>query len=280
MYSDKLRTFPKELSTTRLAAGLDAAGALSEQSMNASVSAVAQYAAMAAELDVPAFAYATSAVRGAANRADFLSRIKSACGLDVDILSGECEARLALAGAGADALLDIGGGSFQLTAEETAVSFPIGCVRAKEAAEGVPGAPPYSGELPISPETLTLWDEGIRERVERLAVFPAIRSMRWAGVGGTITTLGALGLGLSAYDPNAVSRAVITPSLLNRLIAMLCALRRRSAHPLLIKRHDVIIPGALLLRIILERMDIDALHVSDADGLEGYFLELLRTSRL
>lgn len=44
----------------------------------------------------------------------------------------------------------------------------------------------------------------------------------------------------------------------------------RAQHPLLAERHDVIVEGALILLYIMRGMGIRELHVSDADGMEGY----------
>ena len=44
----------------------------------------------------------------------------------------------------------------------------------------------------------------------------------------------------------------------------------RAQHPLLAQRHDVIVEGALILLYIMRGMGIHTLHVSDADGMEGY----------
>ena len=45
----------------------------------------------------------------------------------------------------------------------------------------------------------------------------------------------------------------------------------RSRHPLLTKRHDVIVPGTLVLLYAMQGMGIRALHPSKADGLDGYY---------
>lgn len=87
-------------------------------------------------------AFATSAVREAANGEDVLAQVRDRTGLEIQVLSGEDEARMTFLAArrwfgwssGRILLLDIGGGSLELasgTDEEpdVAVSVPLGAGR-------------------------------------------------------------------------------------------------------------------------------------------------------
>src|SRR5436190_1288723 len=87
-------------------------------------------------------AFATSAVRDAQNSAEVLERVRTEAGVDLQVLSGEDEARLTFLAvrrwfgwsAGALICLDIGGGSLELSAgadEEPrqAFSLPLGAAR-------------------------------------------------------------------------------------------------------------------------------------------------------
>ena len=84
--------------------------------------------------------FATAAVREASNGADFLSDIKSTCGIDTDVLSGEVEAKMAGQGVwygipDADGIVaDLGGGSLELAEIKDGqigrvCSMPIGVLR-------------------------------------------------------------------------------------------------------------------------------------------------------
>lgn len=239
----------KKLTTTRLAAGLDTSGLLREANMRASADAIAAYAREARDKGSRVFAYATSAVRDARNRDAFLAMVRARCGVEIDVLDGEREAAYALRGAGTEGVLDIGGGSTQLVSEGFAQSWPIGCVRAREL--GTRAA--------------------IEARCASLFRFPRLRVNTWAGVGGTITTLCALELGLTAYDPRTLTGAQLSLAQVEALIDALGGMEERAAHPLLRQRHDVIIPGAIVCAFVMRGMGIPALSVSDADGMEGYF---------
>jgi exopolyphosphatase/guanosine-5'-triphosphate,3'-diphosphate pyrophosphatase len=87
-------------------------------------------------------AFATSAVRDARNSADVLDRVATEAGVELDVLSGEDEARLTFLAvrrwlgwsAGNLICLDIGGGSLEIGAGRdenpaVAVSLPLGAAR-------------------------------------------------------------------------------------------------------------------------------------------------------
>ncbi|MEU4702123.1 Ppx/GppA phosphatase family protein [Nonomuraea dietziae] len=87
-------------------------------------------------------AFATSAVRDAANGVQVLAEINARCGVDIQVLSGRDEARLTFLAArrwfgwssGRMLTLDIGGGSLEIAAgmdeePDVAVSLPLGAGR-------------------------------------------------------------------------------------------------------------------------------------------------------
>ncbi len=256
---------PKRLITTRLAEGLLNTGCLQEAAIERSIAAITQFCALAAEQGAQAiYAYATSAVRDAKNRMAFVERVRKHSNIEVEVLSGEEEARLAFLGATGQiggGLIDIGGGSAQVITPLHAHSFPIGCVRAKELCEGF-----TQEDIPNAVES---W---LHRTIEN--TLAGIGEQRWTGVGGTITTLGALQAGLTAYDSRRVNRETLTQegvlSLYNSLLAMGDTRRQ---HPLLTDRHDIILFGALILYGLMVRLDIGTLQVSDADGMEGYLMD-------
>ena len=256
---------PKQLITTRLAEGILADGVLQDAAIERSVAAIETFVALARKHGAQAvYAYATSAVRDAKNRGTFLERVRDRCGLAVDVLSGGEEARLAYLGATGHlggGLIDIGGGSAQAIAPDRAYSFPIGCVRAKDLCSA------YKPEE--YPAVIQDWlDSTIQD-----ALF-GMEQPRWTGVGGTVTTLGALEAGLTAYDSLCVNAQTLTPKSVDALYAVLLDMGEvRKEHPLLLARHDIILFGALILLELMQRLKIHTLHVSDADGMEGYLLD-------
>ena len=131
----------------RLAAGLNAQGALSGAAMQAALACLASFRAVLASYQLDAVrVVATSAMRVASNGAAFLPAAEQAIGYPIEIISGEEEGRLIYMGvANALALpdetrlvIDIGGGSTELIlgkgAEIAQVeSFSIGSVGQSQA---------------------------------------------------------------------------------------------------------------------------------------------------
>ncbi len=254
----------RRLITTRLAEGLINTKRLSDASIERSIAALEQLKALATEQGAEPFAYATSAVRDArfGTRELFLEKAERI--MPVRVLSGEEEAEFALLGAGVEedeGLIDIGGGSCQLVTEGFAFSAPIGCVRAKDICTAE------------SDGTFESMRNAVFKRCEGLFLFPRIRIPKWVGVGGTITTLGALSLSLTEYDADAVDKSVLTLERIEELAQGLCSMsdEERRKNPLLIKRHDVIVPGALVLLYAMQGMNIRYLRPRQADGLDGYY---------
>lgn len=255
---------PKNVYTTRLAEGMLQSGKLSDVRMEQSVSVLIELARRAEGHGFPVFAYATSAVRDAVNRLDFLSRVEAQTGIVVDVLSGEAEAAYAFGAATDDngGMIDIGGGSSQIVTASFRQSYPFGCVRIKD----------ICGDLPY---------RSICERMQPLFdksyLFPSFDKMEWTAVGGTATTLAALHLGLSSYDPRAITGSQMTREELEALLCHLDAMgdRARRECPLLEKRHDVIPYGGAIFVYLLHRLGVERVRFSDADGMEGYAIHRL-----
>ena len=251
----------KEICTTRLGKGLDKTGCLAPGPMAATIQACRQFCDKAGTAGARAFAYATSAVRDAQNRQELLDALKAVCpDLDIFLLSGEEEGQLAYQGAMGGhegTLLDIGGGSAQVVNPHWSVSFPTGCVRAQDLCP--------EDALPRMRDTIYTW---LNERIS----LPGPAAAPFVGVGGTITTLGALLLQQSKFDGSQLATVRLTPELLSALLVRLSALgdERRAQMPLLVRRHDVILQGGLILSWFMENLHIKAMTPTDRGGMEGF----------
>ena len=180
----------RERRGTRLFAGL-IGGRLTEESIQSSVNAVDELAQCArGDGAQEIFVFATSAVRDAANGRAFTDRCEEACGARVEIVSGEEEAVLSYIGAsdgGVCGMIDIGGGSTEFTLGEGekirgAVSLQMGAVR-MNAQRPVLRLDDYAATV-----------EQCRRLIQRDAQGLLTLGMKpgWVGVGGTMTTLGAM----------------------------------------------------------------------------------------
>jgi exopolyphosphatase / guanosine-5'-triphosphate,3'-diphosphate pyrophosphatase len=205
---------------------------------------------------------ATSAVRDAENGEAFLGEIEWSYGFDTELLSGDEEAAMTLRGVSVGRelepgtlLLDVGGGSTELTLPNFRVSLDIGSVRLTE--RFLASDPPTSDEL-----------EACREAVR--AVLPDLDVRHAIGVAGTITTIAALELG--GYDRDRVHGYRIARDAVERELERLAVLplaERRELPGLEPARAPVIVAGVAIVAEVLRFFDLDELEVSENDILTG-----------
>lgn len=252
----RVRRISKTLCTTRLAKGIDATGCLAPDRMAETIEAIGRFDRTAKEYGVPVIAYATSAVRDANNGDAFVRDVLEQTGVRVRVLSGEEEGAFAFSAVtgGEGTVFDIGGGSFQVVTSTRSLSFPCGCVRAKEQCD--------ASDPDTLAKTLYAW-------IDERACIPESVPAPVYGVGGTITTIGALIAKQDRFDPEALRR--ITLPELDRLLSVLSGIPEpvRMKIPLLSRRGDVILQGATILRYMMERTKTDCVIPSDRDGMEG-----------
>jgi exopolyphosphatase/guanosine-5'-triphosphate,3'-diphosphate pyrophosphatase len=225
---------------------------------------------------------ATSAVRDAADRQEFLNRVRSEAGFEVEILSGEEEARRTMLGIRSglpgdmkDVLaLDIGGGSteFILTLQGQPLvvrSIDIGVVRLSERL--LHHDPPTRHEI----EEARDWIQ--RETTVVLATMPLTTGLTFVGTAGTITSLAAMALQLPAYDAARIHNYRLLSNTIADLEQQLlsCSQAARIGLPGLEKnREDVIAAGAIILRTVMEMLGEEECLVSDLGLREGVLLDL------
>jgi len=126
--------------TVRLSEGMEKDNFLKEEAIKRVIDALIKFCEIAkAYKCVSIAAIATAAVRNAANKEMFLSRVKEATGIDFKVISGEEEAYYAFLalretqGVKNGIILDTGGGSTELTLVKNGemlktVSLPLGAV--------------------------------------------------------------------------------------------------------------------------------------------------------
>jgi exopolyphosphatase / guanosine-5'-triphosphate,3'-diphosphate pyrophosphatase len=92
------------------------------------------------------------------------------------------------------------------------------------------------------------------------------------GVAGTVTTLGALHLGLDAYEESLIHASRIPATALEELTRRLITTTsdaRAALGPMQPGREDVIHGGALVLSGVVARYGYDEVVVSEADNLDA-----------
>jgi exopolyphosphatase/guanosine-5'-triphosphate,3'-diphosphate pyrophosphatase len=277
-----------EKTTPRLAERIGRDGALSKGGADALVAAVTEACAASDRLETEDFlAFATSAVRSATNSADVLARVRSETGVNLQVLSGEDEARLTFLAvrrwfgwsAGRLLVLDIGGGSLELGAgidEEPgiALSLPLGAgrlTRERLAVAADASEPPPAGAV-----------EELREYVESMLdpVVDKLAGERWDRPVATSKTFRSLarlaGAAPSAAGLWAPRKLTLTGlrqvlgfvrHIAPRALAQLEGVSARRAHQLL--------AGAVVAEATMRRLEIAELDFCPWALREGVILRRL-----
>lgn len=264
---------------TRLGGGFTVTGGISPEARSRTLEAMLEFAEEIARTGVTTVrAVATSAVRDAANRADFCRDIRERTGIELEVIDGETEAHLTLRGvlAGLDRvperllLFDIGGGSTEYTlatGEQPlyAASLPLGVVRLTEGKQE-PAAMADKIDRELNGLMVDLTGRGL---------VPVAGGTVAVGTAGTATTLAAISMAMTDYDYRKVNNYTLSLDEIRCILDRLLPLspRERLDIPGLEKgREDLIIAGVLLTIKTLDRFGLDRLKVSDFGLLEGVLL--------
>jgi exopolyphosphatase/guanosine-5'-triphosphate,3'-diphosphate pyrophosphatase len=199
------------------------------------------------------------------------AHVKARFGVEARTISGDEEARLTFGGAlsgltlpgeGRVVVFDIGGGSTEIVdgdrttrALAFAHSYDVGSVRLTE--RHVRTDPPSETEREAISRTAR----------EAFASVPAsVRGAPVVGIAGTVTTLGAVALGMTTYDGSRVHGLTLPIAELESVVARLASvpLAERATIPgLEPKRADVIVAGGLVALAFLAHVGAPSVILSD-----------------
>jgi len=283
----------REITTTRLAQGVDATGHLADAAITRTVAAVVAFRATWEAAGVATRAgrvriAATSAVRDASDRDRFLAAVHDAVGITVDVISGAEEAELSHRGATAAVrtatpcvVIDVGGGSTELVVGDSdgrllgSVSLQLGCVRLTE--RDLHSDPASTDELDAAARTVDgIVADGLTALRAQGVDLAALRGA--VAVAGTATTLAALQLGLEAYEEARIHGTTLTLAALATLSDRLSSLDvagRAALGPVQPGRAEVLHGGAIVLSRTLRLLGLDEVTVSEADSLDALARGLL-----
>ncbi len=268
---------------TGLGQGLAQTGELAPEGLDRTFQVLRVFGQVMADYSVERYrAVATHAVRAAGNGAAFLERLRSELGLSVEVLPPEEEARLSLQGV-LSALapeylqtpilvFDVGGGSSEFALvrpglEPRFASLPLGVLTLTQARPlGDPPEPERAAALKA--------DLAGELRRFRDQTFPADRgdAPRLVGTAGAVTTLAAMHLRLTAYDPSKVNNLMMTRDRVAELAGLIFRLpeaERARLPGIEPAKAGVMVAGALIIQTILEVWGRDSLVVVDAGLIEG-----------
>lgn len=272
----------REMRIVRLGEGVDETGCFSPQALERTFAACREYAGIVTQHGVQAMRFAaTSATRDAGNRQFFIDGVTSILGVAPEVITGRQEAELSFTGAVLGLpdvprpalVVDIGGGSTEFVLGDTepthTVSVDMGCVRMTER---------HVRHDPLTPAELA----AIRADVDQLIAFagqhvPFADASSLIGLAGSVTTVAAMALGLSTYDPLRIHGARISRDDVDAVTMELAAMTaaQRAALPFMHPgRVDVIASGATILAAIMAATGAEQVVASEHDLLDGLVVSL------
>lgn len=244
---------------TKLADGIESSGKLSPVGVEATVEALKEYAELCRGCR-SVTAFATEAVRRAANGGEFCATVKAQTGIDIIVLSPDEEARLALYGAvkpqGPVTVCDLGGGSLELISSHDGVdpdyvkSLPLGVVVTKNKYNG-----DYRAAIDGMPKLVSEYGQ--------VPDYPLVIS------GGSACAIAACMLNLAVYDKAAVDGACFTARMLDDFMPMLLSRNLAVFRPVCAKRADTIPYGAIIIQALINHIGADRFYVSDSGNLDA-----------
>ena len=279
---DEFKEMDADRRILRLGEGVDHHKRLSTDAMDRVVGTLKEWKERTAKYDLDALAIvATSAVRESENRQEFLTRVKQETGWDVEILTGEEEARRTLLGirfglpqAMADFLgLDIGGGSTECILARKGqsarvISVDLGVVRLLERV--FYHDPPTALDLQNAENCIDEQLAKVRQAFGEVPNIPLV------GTAGTVTTLAAMAQRLNQYDRTRVHNYELTLSTVKSLekdLIIKTGSERLGMPGLESGREFVILAGTVILRRMMEAFGVSSCLVSDFGLREGILVD-------
>lgn len=242
------------------------------------------------------YAIATEACRRATNGADFTAMVENRTGLALDVIQAEQEAELTFAGCSPlldndqpyGVVLDIGGGSSELMWIDQSGSQRPRMTHYHSIPEGVVTLADQFGATMATPEDyetlinrISPWLDAFEAQTN---IGDALRNeqITMLGTSGTVTTLGAIHLGLRRYERSRVDGMVIDfdsiSALSGKLAMMTCD--ARASHPCIgPERADLVVMGCAILEAVCRRWPIGRLRVADRGIREGLLVSMMTDDR-
>ena len=279
----------------RLGEGLVSTGRLSDDAMDRAVEALRVCAAKLSGRTIRRMRLiATEACRAAVNGEEFLERVTRETGLELEIISRETEARLAVSGCaslvGREArsvvLFDIGGGSSEIAVIHVGdnrsnrlanhithwTSLPVGVVTLSE----------RHGGRDVTPEVFAAMVGEVEGLLDGFHCPPlgeiATEDFHLIGTSGTVTTLAGVHLDLPRYDRRKVDGLWLSDdevtAMQDKLLAWDFAGRAANAciGP---DRADLVLAGCAILEAIRKRWPSRRMRVADRGLREGLLTDMM-----
>ncbi|MEX0671648.1 MAG: Ppx/GppA phosphatase family protein [Pirellulales bacterium] len=281
------RILDEEREPTRLGRSVSSEGRLDDESMDRTVAALRTFKEIATGFQVTRLrTIATCAVRESRNGPEFCRRVREEVGLEVEVISGEREARLAFSSvqhafdlSGRNTIVaDIGGGSTEIVFAtgnliESIFSTPLGAVRLTEQfglGECCDGADAIRG--------LERLDEEINGVLKKRTTRPLFAPHLLVGCGGTFTTLAELMMAAKREFDTPVAGYTISQAEVHHLLDRLrkSPLRARRSMPgMTPDRADIIIAGLTIVDALMRRFRVNTLAIHTRGVRDGLLREMI-----
>ena len=287
VYKDgKIINRKKYVNTTRIGQGVDNKGYISKDAIDRNIQALKEFKAICDDEGCEYICcMGTSALRDSKNSSEFIELAKKEADVDVEVITGERESNLGflgvLEGVEKDELeeilvIDIGGGSTEfIVGDKDGVKFckseNIGALRLTEK---------FLKTEIVSDDQLKETIEFIENTIEDTISKIKNRNIKkLVGIGGTVTSVSAINQKLEVYSMEKVHNSKICKKELDEILQMLKNMtledkkRLKGLQP---KRADIITAGVVILDIIMEKLEINEIIVSEYDNLEGLMCQIAK----
>jgi exopolyphosphatase/guanosine-5'-triphosphate,3'-diphosphate pyrophosphatase len=281
------RILDEEREPTRLGRSASTTGKLDEESMERTIAALRTFKEIAGGYQATALrTIATCAVREARNGPEFCRRVREQVGLEVEVISGEREARLAFASVqnafdltGKNVIVaDIGGGSTEVVFAtgnliESIFSTPLGAVRLTEQ---------FGLGEAAATETfvrdVARMQEEVAACLKKRTARPLFAPHFLVGCGGTFTTLAELMMASKREGDMPVAGYKVSHAevrhLLDRLLKMPLRSRRGLAG-MTPDRADIILAGLSIVDALMKRFRVNTLAIHTRGVRDGLVREMM-----
>ena len=245
----------KYVNTTRIGQGVDSNGYISKEAIDRNIQALKEFKGICDEYKCDYICcMGTSALRDSKNSKEFVELAKKEANVDVEIITGDRESNLGFLGV-----------------LEGLESENVGALRLTEKF--------FENEI-VSDEELKATIDFINQTIQGTIDIVKSRNVKkLVGIGGTVTSVSAINQKLEVYSMEKVHNSKICKKELDEILQMLKNMtledkkRLKGLQP---KRADIITAGVVILDIIMEKLEINEIIVSEYDNLEGLMCQIAK----
>ncbi|MCD6215380.1 MAG: hypothetical protein J7J46_10515 [Candidatus Desulfofervidus sp.] len=274
---DRLEPILKKRVVTKLGFYFNS-GYLADKGINSLIDTLSQYAQDMKRHEVNNYqAVATAVLREAKNAEELINLIRDKTGIEIKIISGQSEAELTAKGVlstleipkKSSLIVDIGGGSTELIWEndkKKVVSLALGATHLTQSF--------LKHDPPLNQEIKEAFCKA--KEVIQASNFPS--PVFLIGTAGSISTLAALDLKMTVYQPHLINGHILTKNSIETIFSTLCSMnaqQRLTLPGLEPGREEIILGGTIIALSLLEVFHQDRMIVSEGGLLEGVLVDYL-----